>query len=199
MSIGFPYFPAADRRDLESLSRRSIWVAILGGGLIVVGLLAVLFPAVATVESAMVFGMLLVVGGALQVGAASFTKGWGGVLVNLVVGLLYMFAGLVFIDRPLMAAAELTLVLALFLFGTGLFRFISAAGQRYTGWGWGLLNGVITLLLAVLIWRHWPGDGVWVIGTLVGIELLFGGWSLVMLGLAVRSGAKPIHTASAAL
>jgi uncharacterized membrane protein HdeD (DUF308 family) len=198
MSMGFPYFASADRREMEALFGKSLWVAVLGGALIVIGVAALVFPAMATVESAMVFGVLLLVGGALQVCTAIWVKGWGGMFVNMIVGLLYMFVGLLFVDRPLMAAAELTLVLAVFLFGTGLFRFIVAAGQRYAGWGWGLLNGVVTLLLGVLIWRHWPGDGLWVIGTLVGIELLFSGWSLVMLGLAVRSVARPTSAATAA-
>jgi uncharacterized membrane protein HdeD (DUF308 family) len=198
MSVGFPYFLSADRREMESLFGKSLWVALLGGGLIVVGLLALLFPTIATVDTAIVFGVLLIIGGALQVGTALWAKGWGGVFLNLIVGLLYVFVGLVFIDRPLMAAGELTLVLAIFLFGTGLFRFISAAGTRYSGWGWGLLNGLVTMLLGILIWRHWPGDGLWVIGTLVGIELIFSGWSLLMLGLAVRSLTKPTGTAPAA-
>jgi uncharacterized membrane protein HdeD (DUF308 family) len=58
-----------------------------------------------------------------------------------------------------------------------------------------MLNGAITLLLGVLIWRSWPGDGLWVIGILVGIELVFSGWSLVMLGLAARALAKPANPA----
>jgi uncharacterized membrane protein HdeD (DUF308 family) len=198
MSVGFPYFLSPDRREMESLFGKSLWVAVLGAGLIVVGLLALLFPTIASVETATVFGILLLVGGALQVGTAFWAKGWGGFFVNLVVGLFYVFVGCVFIDRPLIAAVELTLVLAVFLIGIGLFRFIFAAGQRYSGWGWGLLNGVVTLLLGILIWRHWPGDGPWVIGTLVGIELLFSGWSLVMLGLAVRSVSKPSGAVTAA-
>jgi len=190
MSIGFPYFPAADAREMESLSGKALLVSILGAGLVIVGVLALSFPALATVESAVVFGILLITGGVLQLGGAVCARGWGGMLTTVLGGLLCMFMGVVLIDRPVMAAAELTLVLAIFMVASGLVRLVGALILRFSGWGWTLLNGVVTSLLGVLIWRHWPGDGLWVIGILVGIELIFSGWSLVMLGLAVRSLAK---------
>jgi len=52
------------------------------------------------------------------------------------------------------------------------------------------LNGLITLVLGVLIWRQWPVSGLWVIGMFIGIDLLFAGWTCVTLGLAVRKPAK---------
>jgi uncharacterized membrane protein HdeD (DUF308 family) len=66
--------------------------------------------------------------------------------------------------------------------------------MRYQNWGWLLLHGVINLLLGVLIWRQWPLSGLWVIGLFVGIDMIFNGWSLVMLSLA----AKNLPAASAA-
>ena len=57
---------------------------------------------------------------------------------------------------------------------------------------WAALSGAVTLLLGVMIWRRWPGDGLWVIGTLVGIDLIFNGLTLVMLGIAVRSATKSV-------
>jgi uncharacterized membrane protein HdeD (DUF308 family) len=191
MSIGFPYFPAADAREMQVLSSKSLWVSILGAVLVLVGVLALSFPAMATVDSAVVFGILLITGGLLQLAGAVCAKGWGGILTTVLGGLLCLFMGVLFIDRPRMAATELTLVLAIFMVAAGLVRLVGALILRFSGWGWALLNGAITFVLGVLIWRHWPGDGLWVIGILVGIELIFSGWSLVMLGLAVRSLAKP--------
>jgi uncharacterized membrane protein HdeD (DUF308 family) len=190
MSLGLPYFVSADTRELELLRGKWLWVSILGGLLILIGLLALAYPGLATVETAIVFGGILIVSGVLQVSTAAWARGWGGLFLNVLVGLLYAFVGMVLIDRPLLAAKELTLLLAVFLVAAGLVRVVAALVHRFSGWGWVLLNGAVTLVLGVLVWRHWPGDGLWVIGTLVGIELLFSGWSLVMLGLAVRATAK---------
>ena len=66
-----------------------------------------------------------------------------------------------------------------------------SVAERFEGWGWVLLNGVVSVILGAGIWREWPLSGLWVIGLFVGIEMLFGGLSWVMLGLAVRAGATP--------
>jgi uncharacterized membrane protein HdeD (DUF308 family) len=190
MSSVFPYFPSANATEMEFLRGKSLLAIALGGVLVLVGVLALSFPVITTVETAVVFGVLLLIAGALQMGTAVWARGWGGLFLHVLVGLLYAFVGLVLIDRPAIASVELTLVLAVFLVAAGLFRVVAALCLRFSGWGWSLLNGVIALVLGVLIWRGWPDDGVWVIGTLVGIELLFNGWSLVMLGLAGRSMAK---------
>jgi uncharacterized membrane protein HdeD (DUF308 family) len=58
---------------------------------------------------------------------------------------------------------------------------------RYPHWSWVLLDGVVSLLLGVLIWRRWPVSALWVIGLFVGIEMLLNGWSLVMLSLTGRT------------
>jgi uncharacterized membrane protein HdeD (DUF308 family) len=59
--------------------------------------------------------------------------------------------------------------------------------RDHRGWGWLLASGILSLILGVLIWAQWPASGLWVIGLLVGIQLLFTGWSLVMLALAARA------------
>jgi uncharacterized membrane protein HdeD (DUF308 family) len=190
MSAGFPYFHSSDAREMEALRGKSLWAIVLGCVLIVVGVLAISFPVLATVETTIVFGVLLLVGGIVQMATAFWTRGWGGFFLHLLLGLLYLFVGVVLVQNPLLSAIEWTLVLAVFFVAGGLFRLVVALSLRFSGWGWSVLNGVITLLLGVLIWRGWPGSGLWVIGTLIGIELLLSGWSLVMLGLAVRSVSK---------
>jgi uncharacterized membrane protein HdeD (DUF308 family) len=59
--------------------------------------------------------------------------------------------------------------------------------HRFSGWPWVVLNGVITLVLGVMIWRQWPESALWVIGLFLGIDLVFSGWTWVLLALAVRS------------
>jgi uncharacterized membrane protein HdeD (DUF308 family) len=79
---------------------------------------------------------------------------------------------------------------AAFLVG-GLLRIIIALTHRFRNWGWVLANGVVTFLLGLMIWQRWPEASERVIGLVVGIELIFAGWSWVALALAVRSLPKP--------
>jgi uncharacterized membrane protein HdeD (DUF308 family) len=87
--------------------------------------------------------------------------------------------------------ASLTLALAIYLLAEGVLEFIlefilSLRLRPLPGWGWLLLDGIVTLILAIMIWRTWPSSTEWVIGTLVGISMLFSGISRLMLSLAAR-------------
>jgi uncharacterized membrane protein HdeD (DUF308 family) len=104
-------------------------------------------------------------------------------------GILYLVLGFLMVQRPLAAAAIFTLMLAAAFFVGGLFRIIVALSERFYGWGWVLLNGLITLVLGILIWRQWPEAKFWVIGLFVGIDMLFDGWSLVITVLTIRGTA----------
>jgi uncharacterized membrane protein HdeD (DUF308 family) len=90
------------------------------------------------------------------------------------------------INRPAESAIELTLIIAFFLIFGGIFRVIYALSERFTGWGWVLLNGGVSLLLGLLVYKQWPGSGLWLIGLFVGIELIFNGWAWIMLSLGLR-------------
>ena len=84
-----------------------------------------------------------------------------------------------------------TLLLASFFMVGGLFRMISAVAGQFRNWGWVLVNGVIALILGIMIWQQMPFSGLWVIGTFLGIDLIFSGWSYVSLGLGVRKMPVP--------
>jgi uncharacterized membrane protein HdeD (DUF308 family) len=70
--------------------------------------------------------------------------------------------------------------------GAGLFRLIASIAVRLPHRGWVALSGFITLVLGILIWRQLPEAALWVIGTFIGIDLMFVGWSWLMLGMALR-------------
>jgi len=89
--------------------------------------------------------------------------------------------------NPLVGLASLTLALAVYLFVEGVLEFILSFRLRpLPGSGWLLFDGIITLILAIMIWKTWPSSSEWVIGTLVGISMLFSGISRLMLSLAAR-------------
>jgi uncharacterized membrane protein HdeD (DUF308 family) len=187
MPTMFPFFLSDLAEEVQSLRRNWGWLLALGVLMIVVGTLAIAFPVMATLTTVEVFGYLLLIGAGVEVASGIWTRRWGGFFLHLLVGLLYLFVGLVIIERPALGAAGYTLLLAAFFFATGLVRVIFAVSQRFSGWGWAVLSGAITLLLGILIWRDFPASALWVIGLFVGIDLIFNGWSLVMLALAVRS------------
>lgn len=191
MATNFPYFLADENHVFSHLRRRWGWFLALGILLIVAGLLAITYPVLATLTTVEVFGFLLLFGAGAEIVSSFWAMRWGGFFLHLLCGLLYLFIGAVILDRPGLGAAGYTLMLAVFFVASGLFRVVFALSQRFSGWGWTLFSGVISLILGVMIWRNLPEAALWVIGTFVGIDLLFIGWSWVMLGLAVRSIPSP--------
>jgi uncharacterized membrane protein HdeD (DUF308 family) len=135
------------------------------------------------------------IGGIAQGIHAFMVKGWGGFLLELLSAALYLVVGILLLVNPVEGALALTIVLAVFLIVEGIFKLIMAFRVRdHRGWGWLLASGILSLILGVLIWAEWPASGVWVIGLLVGIQLLFTGWSLVMLALAARAHRQATAT-----
>jgi hypothetical protein len=113
--------------------------------------------------------------------------GYWLVLWELLVGVVYVVAGTYLLLNPVTGMVSLTLGLAIYLFAEGLLEFILGFRLRpMPGSGWLFVDGVITLLLAVLILRTWPVDSVWVLGTLLGISMLFSGMARLMISLAAR-------------
>lgn len=181
---------AAVKHELEALKNEWWWFLLLGLGLVLLGVVSLssaLITGLVTETMVVFFGVLLLMGGVGQLISAFWAGRWSGFLLSLVMGLLYVVTGFVIVDRPLAGALALTLVLAMMLLVGGIFRIVSALMLRFHNWGWPLLNGVISVLLGLLIYKQLPEAAFWVIGTFVGIELIFNGWSWVMLGLGLRA------------
>jgi uncharacterized membrane protein HdeD (DUF308 family) len=183
-------FPAVKLEDeFRHLRSQWCWFLALGILLAVCGTAAVVFPAVTFVTSfaAMaILGISLIVAGVSTIIAALWAGKWSGVLLHLLVGIVYVMVGLTITDRPGASAALMTSFVAAFFIIAGVFRVVAALILRFTHWGWALLNGAVTFLCGVVIYRHFPESALWVIGLLVGLEMLFYGWSWIMLALAIR-------------
>jgi len=134
-----------------------------------------------------VLGALLMVGGLASIVSAFWIGNWSGFLVQLLVGILYLACGFVMTEKPVISAVAMTIFIAISFIVLGAFRSVSALMLRFPQWGWALLNGVITLLAGIIIYRQLPFDALWVIGLLVGLEMLFNGWTWIMLALALRT------------
>jgi uncharacterized membrane protein HdeD (DUF308 family) len=179
------------RHELEAIRAHWVWFLSLGIFLIIVGTIAVGMPFVASLATAVTFGALLLVGGIAQLAGAFWTRDWSGFFLSLLMGILYVVLGLLFVRDPGDALLAMTLLLACVLMVGGLFRVIGSVMYRFPHWGWTLVGGIINLVLGIMIWQQWPVSGLWVIGLFVGIDLIFTGWTWVMLALAVRKRRVP--------
>jgi uncharacterized membrane protein HdeD (DUF308 family) len=167
---------------------RTWWLFLLLGLVSVfVGLLAIGSSFLATLASVTVFGVVLLTAGIAEVIHAVMVRNLKGFALHLLAAALYLLVGLFMLEDPLRAATVLTLLLAASFFVGGVLRIIFALAVRFLGWPWVLLNGAVDLLLGILIWTEWPGSSLWVIGLFVGIDLLFHGWSWIILALSVRT------------
>lgn len=163
------------------------WFVALGIVLIVAGFIAMGNLVLGTVFSVFYVGFTMAVAGVAQIFHAFQVKGWGAFLFWVLSGLVYMAAGVIAINNPVMAAGVLTLVLGVSLVIAGAFRLIAAIQARpHEGWGWLAFSSVITLVLGIEIMLQWPVNSVWVLGLFLGIDLLFTGMAVLMLGLRLK-------------
>jgi uncharacterized membrane protein HdeD (DUF308 family) len=192
VSLSFPASPAGAPYDERASLRRHWWLFVaLGLVSVVVGLLAIGAPHIATSKFVVVIGALLLIAGITEVIHAVMVRNLRGFAMHLLAAALYLIVGLFVLEDPDRAAAVLTLLLAASFFVGGLLRIVFSLVEHFPAWPWVLLNGVVDLILGVLIWRGWPESSLWVIGLFVGIDLLFHGWSWVILGLTVRRYNAP--------
>ena len=164
------------------------WSIALSVLMIVAGILAIASPLAAGITVNIFVAWLLVFSGGVHLVFAWYRPSTGGLLWELLVGILYIFIGGYLLMHPVAGLESLTLALAIYLLVEAVLEFVLGFTLRpLPGSGWLLVDGIITLILAVMIWRTWPSSTGWVIGTLVGISMLFSGTSRLMLSLGARS------------
>jgi len=174
--------------SLGAIAKESVgWSIGLSVLIILGGILAIVIPPAAGIAVLVVVAWLLMFSGVAHLVFAWHTRTAGGMIWELLLGLLYIFVGVYALLHPAAGLASLTLVLAIYLFAEGLLELILSFKLRpLPGSSWLLFDGIITLILAILIWRSWPSSSEWVIGTLVGISMLFSGAARLSLSLAAR-------------
>jgi uncharacterized membrane protein HdeD (DUF308 family) len=150
------------------------WSIILGVVLILVGLLAIGFPFFAGIAASIYFGWLVLFAGVAHFIYAWSERGAGAIVWQTLIGLVYCIAAVYMILHPLESVPALTLVLAIYIAIEGVFELFYRL-RRHAGTSWFLIDGIVSLLLAALIFFHWPSSSGWALGTLVGISLLFSG------------------------
>jgi len=160
-----------------------------GVALVLLGLFAISAAAFTTMLSVVILGFVFFLGGAI-IAADTFSFWWGkwsGFILHSVVALLYFYVGLTLIGNPVESAAPLTMLIGVFYLVIGAFRIGTSSSLQVPGWGWNLVNGIISFILGLLIITNWQEASFFIIGLFVGIDLLFLGWTYIMAALAAKT------------
>jgi uncharacterized membrane protein HdeD (DUF308 family) len=176
---------------LQPLRAKWGWIVALGVVYVLVGLVALGSVVMATVASVLVVGIMMVAGGMAEVFNAFQVRTWGKFVLWLLLGGLYIVAGIATFQNPLLAAVVLTFLLGLALVASGGMRLFLAFGMREsTPWIWAAVSGAITLILGLVILARWPVSSVYVLGIFLAIDLVIAGASWIGIGLDLRARAQ---------
>ena len=193
MAPGQP-IAAAEIRSAVSAAIHRHWGLFLFEGivLIILGTLAVLVPAVASLAATIVFGWILLLSGVIGLISTFRARQAPGFGWSLLSALLGIVAGIILLTMPLQGTLSLTAVLIAFLIVEGVATVLFALEHRKGAsgrWSWLLASGILDIGLGGILLAGLPGTAVWALGLLVGINMIFGGWSLVWMALHARSEA----------
>ncbi len=185
--------------DLDGIRRRlglaihAHWKLFLAEGIVmmILGMLAIAVPEIATLTITIFIGWLFFVGGIFRTISVLQHRSMPGFVWSLLTAVLAIVLGIILILRPISGVLTLTIALAAFFVIEGVSAILLAIEHRrhLPSWGWVLFSGLVDLLLAFLIWDGWPSSAAWAIGLLVGINMVFVGLSLIMTALAARTMA----------
>jgi uncharacterized membrane protein HdeD (DUF308 family) len=176
---------------------RHHWRWFLGEGivLLILGVLALLAPAIASLAATVFFGWILFISGVVGLIATFRARRVAGYWWSMISAAIGIVAGLLLLSRPGPGTLSLTAVLIAFLIAEGIVSILYAVEHRSAvsgRWGWMLASGIIDVCLGGLLLAGFPGTAVWALGLVLGINLLFGGWALVLMALHARAlGASP--------
>lgn len=160
----------ANAGDQPTWVRMLLGIALILAGVVVLGDLAL-----ATLLSVFVIGWAAIIAGAFEIIHAFWTKGWGGFVWQIVLGLLYIGGGIIIINQPVAGVLILTWLLGIFFLASGIVRiFLGFSNWAESGWLL-LVSGVFGVIAGIVILSGWPMSGIWVIGLLLGVDLIVHG------------------------
>jgi uncharacterized membrane protein HdeD (DUF308 family) len=177
----------SNENNVYNLKEKSNWFILVGVILIILGGLALGYQFMATVFSVYFIGSLILIAGIAQALHSFRIKGFGQSALWALMGILYIFIGLMSFFQPVAISSALTLVISFLLIMGGFTQIFAAMNNRnLPRWGWVLTSGIITLILGFMIIAGWPYDSLWVLGMFLGIDLIFQGWAYVAIGFALK-------------
>lgn len=172
---------------LKQLRGRWPWFIGVGVVLLLLGVVAMVYVVGATLASVVFIATLMILGGIAQLVHAWSIRPWANFLLWSVTGALYVVAGVFALMNPIEGAALLTLLLGGTLIAMGSLRlWLWYQNRSQTGWKWLALSGVFSLAAGLLIAAGWPENSLYLLGMLLAIDLIFQGWGVLWIGLALR-------------
>ena len=175
---------------LAPLKAKWGWIVALGVVYLIAGIIALGSVVMATIASVYVVGIMMLIAGVFEVIHSFQIKSWGRFIFWLLLGVLYIIAGFVAFDNPLLTAVWLTLILGAALVASGVMRvFLGFNMQGGSPWIWVVVSGLITLLLGMIILIHWPVSSLWTLGIFLGVDLVFAGASWIGVGMGLHRTA----------
>ena len=173
---------------IRALRPRWGWIVAFGIISLIAGLIALGGSTMfATATAVYIVGFMMLFEGATEIVAAFNAKEWSHRILWLLLGALYVFAGIICLQNPFAAATILTLLLGFALIIGGLVRIFLATRMRQgTPWGWVVFSGLISVLLGIIIVAHWPVSSFFVLGIFLGVDLIFIGTGWISVGLALK-------------
>jgi uncharacterized membrane protein HdeD (DUF308 family) len=177
-----------------SAAVREHWKAFLIEGivLVVLGLAAMIVPPLASLAVTIVLGWLFLFSGAAGLVVTFWARKMPGFWWSLFSAALAVAAGIVVLARPVQGTLTLTIVVGAYFLAEGVATIMYALEHKKElseRWGWLLTAGIMDILVACFIIAGLPGSALWALGLLVGINMLFGGATLIGMALAARKGA----------
>jgi uncharacterized membrane protein HdeD (DUF308 family) len=172
---------------VAGVKRASGWSMALGVLMIILGIVAILAPWEFGLLIVLVVGWAAIFNGVAQIIYAFRAHSGGRAILEAILGLIYIVAGIYLLMHPAGGLLALTLLLACFLLVYGIVALVLAFHMRpLHGWGWIMVDAIVTILLGILIWFHWPLNTEWVVGTLFGISIIMSGITRLMISMAFR-------------
>ena len=162
--------PSAGGNEMPLRIRILLGVVFIGAGIVVLGDVVL-----AAIVSAIFIGICAVAAGVFEIFHAFWTKGWGGMIWQLLLGALYLLVGVTLISQPVAGALLLAWVLGVTLVASGLVRIYLGLKNWADAGALLMLSGIFGVVAGILIFTGWPTTGLWVIGFLLGIDLIFHG------------------------
>ena len=191
------------RLDTERAITETIrlhWVLFLAQGIIMVvlGVLAVIWPQVSTLAVDLYVGWMFLISGLIGLFAMFLAASAAGFLWSMLTAALSLFIGVLLLWHPVEGAVSLTLVLISFFVAEGIFQIAGAIRYRDAfpdSWGWLLMSGLVDLVLAAMLIMGWPSTASWALGLTAGINLISSGIAIVMVAAAARKMVRLVEQA----
>src|SRR3712207_5482194 len=171
----------------DTVKRYSLWYLIQGGLLIAAGILAIIYPVFSSAAVVVLLGWLLIISGVVQglslIGARQVPHFW----LQLISVILAVLIGVLFLRDPAQGPVTITLLLIVFFMIEGISKVVFALTIRpFPHWGWVLASGLVGIVLALILWTNLPVTALWLVGVLLGINLISVGTAIAYLAWQVR-------------